>query len=144
MTHLSMTLGRLLTVALLLGLGPAVTAHAQRGMLTPDQMKARMTTEMEDTLSKLGLDEATTAKVRPILTAGIEKRLALFREMREMREAGGGNRGARGAMREKMMKLEEETEKELAGVLSEEQMAKYRELVAEKRAARRRGPRRGQ
>ncbi|WP_457653371.1 hypothetical protein [Rhodocaloribacter sp.] len=144
MKHLSKTTGLLLGAVLFLGVGLAGPAHAQRGMLTPDQMKARMTTEMEDTLTRLGLDEATTAKVRPILMAGIEKRLALFREMREMRKQGGGNRGARGAMREKMMKLEEETENELADVLSEEQMAKYREIVAGKRAARRGGPRRGQ
>ncbi|WP_456424624.1 hypothetical protein [Rhodocaloribacter sp.] len=143
MKHLSKTSGLLFGAALFLGVGLAAPAHAQRGF-SPERMKERMISEMEDTLARLGLEEATTAKVRPILTAGIEKRLALFREVREMRKQGGGNRGARGAMREKMMKLEEETEKELADVLSEEQMAKYREIVAEKRAARRGGPRRGQ
>ncbi len=144
MKNHSKIFGLLFGAALALGVGLAAPAHAQRGMLSPEQMKERMTAEMEDTLARLGLDEETTAKVRTILAAGIEKRLALFQEARKMRKQGEGNRSARGAIREKMMALEQETASELASVLSEEQMEQYREIVAEKRASRRGGPRRGQ
>ena len=79
----------------------------------------------------LELDEEQATKVREILAAQAESRRERFQGM---------TRGSmdRGAIMELMRKLQEETETELAEVLSEEQMEKYREFVAQQRQ--RRGP----
>lgn len=79
----------------------------------------------------LELDEEQATKVREILAAQAEIRRERFQGM---------TRGSmdRGAIMEMMQKLQEETETKLAEVLTEEQMDKYREFVAQQRQ--RRGP----
>ncbi len=99
-----------------------------------------MVAETEDTISRLELDEATAENVRAVLMASIDERIALFKETREMRANGNGDRNARRAMRDRMMQLQQETGKKLAEILSDEQMARYRKIVAEKRGGRRGGP----
>ena len=138
MKTLSRLIGTLFLTALLLGVGR--TAHAQPGMPDPEQIRSRMVAETEDTISRLELDEATAENVRAVLMASIDERIALFKETREMRANGNGDRNARRAMRDRMMQLQQETGKKLAEILSDEQMARYRKIVAEKRGGRRGGP----
>ena len=138
MKTLSRLIGTLFLTALLLGVGR--TAQAQPGMPDPEQIRSRMVAETEDTISRLELDEATAENVRAVLMASIDERIALFKETREMRANGNGDRNARRAMRDRMMQLQQETGKKLAEILSDEQMARYRKIVAEKRGGRRGGP----
>lgn len=101
-------------------------AQAQRGargfgMSLDDQV----TTLTE----RLALDEEQVVKVREVLEAQAESR----------RERLQGARGSmdRNAMMRMMREFQEETETRLAEVLSDEQMEKYREYVAEQRQRRR-------
>ena len=104
-----------------------VEAQARRGgggfgMNLDDQVTALT--------ERLELDEEQVTKVREILQAQIETRQERFQ----------GARGSmdRNAMMQMMQELQEETETKLAEVLSDEQLEKYREYVAEQRQ--RRGP----
>lgn len=83
----------------------------------------------------LGLSEEQTAKVEKILAAQGPKRRAIAQEARAA--------GDRMAAREKMQAIAAETQELLSGVLNEEQMSKYRELMAERRAGQGRPGRRG-
>lgn len=105
-----------------LAVAEPLEAQAQRGgrgfgMSLDDQMTALT--------ERLTLDDEQATKVREILQAQTETR----------RERLQGVRGAgdRNAVMQMMQKLQEETETSLAEVLSDEQMEKYREYVAELR-----------
>lgn len=81
---------------------------------------------MLDTLqTELGLSAEQMAKVEKIFAAQAEKRRGMFQEARQD--------GDRAAMREAMQAMQVETEKELATVLTDEQMVKYREVAAQTR-----------
>lgn len=85
------------------------------GMNLDDQM-ARLTEVLE-------LDEEQAKAVRVVLEGQMEK-------MQEMRSSAGGNREG---MRAAMMEIREETNAELAEILTEEQMTKYTEMMAQRR-----------
>jgi hypothetical protein len=102
----------------------ALPAEAQQrrqgggmGMNLDDQM-AQLT-------EALDLDEEQAEAVRVVLDARMER-------MQEIRSSAGGDREA---MRAAMMEMREQTNAELAEILTEEQMTTYTELMA-----RRRGP----
>ncbi|QXD15046.1 hypothetical protein GQ464_016810 [Rhodocaloribacter litoris] len=126
---------RVMLVVWLVGFGLAATVTAQPRSFDPERMKERLYEQAEDLLKKMELDEATAEKVRPILLAGVDRRMALMRELR-------GTRPAPGVMQEKMTEIDRETEAQLAGVLTEAQLETYRKLRDEQRAAARRGMRR--
>ena len=114
----------LLMVAL--AAAPALEAQAQRGgrgfgMSLDDQMTALT--------ERLALDEEQVVKVREILEAQAESRRERLQGVR-----GSGDRSA---MMEMMRELQQETETKLAEVLSDEQLEKYREYVAEQQQPRR-------
>ena len=103
-----------------------VEAQAQRGgrgagMSLDDQVTALT--------ERLTLDEEQVVQVRGILETQAESRRERFQGMR-----GSGDRNA---MMQLMQELQQETETRLAEVLSDEQMEKYREYVAELRQRRR-------
>lgn len=79
-------------------------------------------------LADLGLDEAQKSKIKELFERGARKRRELFQDMRD---------GAlpREEMRAALRDLQAESVKTLEGVLTEEQLAKYR------KAAQERGPR---
>lgn len=119
-------------MALLLMVGLTMSAHAQGfGRPSPEQMKERMTRQMENLMTELKLEDAQTDTVKTILMGSVDKRMKLVEE----------NEGSRRGLREAMGKVAEETEELLAGVLSDEQMKTYKTFTEQ--ANRRRGGRRG-
>jgi len=127
----------LLSGALVLigGLLVLPAAFAQGRMGNPEQMKARMMEEADDTVKQLGLTDEAAKTVKEILAKRVEKRSELLATVREQR-----SREAMEAMRTQMSVVDEETAKELAGVLSEAQLDKYKKIEEERRSQRR-GPR---
>lgn len=110
--------------ALLAILAVALTstpAWAQQGgfggrrMLSPDERLAQLTEQLD-------LTDEQAAQMKPIIDAQSKKQQELF-------ESAGGDRAT---MRAEMTKLMEETDKQYAEVLTEEQMSKYREMRQER------------
>lgn len=93
-------------------------AFSQKGfqMRSADEICRNMQT-------RLGLTDAQTEAVRPIIQEHREKQKALFEEYR------GKGRSARGEMRAKMDELREENRTKLQGVLTQEQMEKYKSWI---------------
>ena len=108
----------------------AAPALAQRP--GPEQMRAHMTAQAEETISQLALPDERADAVRPILLAAIDARVEMMEERRQ------GGPGRFGAMREQMRALAQETEAKLAAVLTAAEMERYRIIQAE-HAAKRRG-----
>lgn len=120
------TIGAFALVLVALAAAAPLDAQAQRGgrgfgMSLDDQMTALT--------ERLALDEEQVAKVREILETQAESR-------RERFQAARGSMD-RNAMMQMMQEFQQETETKLAEVLSEEQMEKYREYVAEQQQRRR-------
>lgn len=120
------TIGAFALIMVALAAGAPLEAQAQRGargfgMSLDDQMTALT--------ERLALDEEQVVQVRKILQTRAESR-------RERLQAARGS-GDRNAMMQVMQELQQETETKLAEVLSDEQMEKYREYVAEQQQRRR-------
>ena len=120
------TIGAFALIMVALAAGAPLEAQAQRGargfgMSLDDQMTALT--------ERLALDEEQVVQVRQILQTRAESR-------RERLQAARGS-GDRNAMMQVMQELQQETETRLAEVLSDEQMEKYREYVAEQQQRRR-------
>lgn len=105
----------LAAAAVLVTLGLAANAQERGPML--DRLQ-----------TALGLSEEQTVAVEKILGEQAEQRRALMQEARDT--------GDRRAVRGRMQAMMESTEKKLGEVLNEDQMAKYREMMAEMRAGR--------
>jgi len=126
-------------VVLLLALAAPTRAGAQG--FDPQAMRQRMTDQVDETVKTLALEGEVATKVKEILMARVEKRMELFARMRAAREQGqqGGFQGMRAAM----ASLDEETGKQLAEVLTEDQLAAWKAHEEELRSQMRRGPRNG-
>lgn len=120
------TIGAFALVLVALAAAAPLEAQAQRGargfgMSLDDQMTALT--------ERLALDEEQVVKVREILETQAESR-------RERFQAARGSMD-RNAMMQMMQEFQQETETLLAEVLSDEQVEKYREYVAEQQQRRR-------
>ena len=120
------TIGAFALVLVGLAAAAPLEAQAQRGargfgMSLDDQMTALT--------ERLALDEEQVVKVREILETQAESR-------RERFQAARGSMD-RNAMMQMMQEFQQETETLLAEVLSDEQVEKYREYVAEQQQRRR-------
>lgn len=120
------TIGAFALLMVALAAAAPLEAQAQRGgrgfgMSLDDQVTALT--------ERLTLDEEQVVKVREILEAQAESR-------RERLQGARGSRD-RNAMMQLMQEVQQETETLLGEVLSDEQMEKYREYVAELRQRRR-------
>ena len=93
------------------------------GVAGSAQERAQMADRLQ---AALGLSEEQTAKVEKILAEQGQKRRSARQEARAA--------GDRMAAREKMQAVAAETQELLSGVLNEEQMSKYRELMSARRA----------
>lgn len=98
----------------------------------PEQMRAHLTAQAEETIAQLDLTDEKADAVRPILLAAVDARVTMMEERRQS--------GARrfGALREQMQTLAQETEAKLAAVLTDAELERYRAIQAE-HAAKRRG-----
>lgn len=120
------TIGAFALVLVALAAAAPLEAQAQRGargfgMSLDDQMTALT--------ERLALDEEQIVKVREILETQAESR-------RERFQAARGSMD-RNAMMQMMQEFQQETATKLAEVLSEEQIEKYREYLAEQQQRRR-------
>ena len=120
------TIGAFALVMAALAVAVPLEAQAQRGargfgMSLDDQVTALT--------ERLALDEEQVVKVREVLETQAESRRERFQ--------GARGSGDRNAMMQLMQELQQETETRLAEVLSDEQMEKYREYVAELQQRRR-------
>ena len=113
-------------MALLLGTMFGMAQNWQSA--TPEEMAKKQTAELKE---KCGLDKDQEKKV-------YDMSLKSGKEMAKMRKdmQGGGDRDA---MREKMMKMREDQNKEMKKILSADQYKKYEQYLEERRAARQRG-----
>ncbi|MCZ0935029.1 MAG: hypothetical protein OXJ54_07590 [Gemmatimonadetes bacterium] len=119
-------IGAFALVMVTLAAAAPLEAQAQRGargfgMSLDDQMTALT--------ERLTLDEEQVVMVREILETQAESRRERLQGMR-----GSGDRSA---MMQAMQELQQETETLLTEVLSDEQMEKYREYLAELQQRRR-------
>ena len=123
---------RFMMIALLLFFVGASDLFAQgRGGRNMDPAKAAAE-QLTAMTEALGLSDEQVAQVGPILQGTLEKQL----KMRDSMRAGGGDRAS---MREKLGELNDMQNTQLAEVLSEEQMVKYKEWRKEMQKARRGG-----
>ncbi|TNF40131.1 MAG: hypothetical protein EP310_09475 [Bacteroidetes bacterium] len=113
-----------LMIALLLG---AMVSFGQNWQnATPEEMAKRQTEQIKE---KCGLDKDQEKKVYE-LSLKSSKEMAKLRS--EMQGGGGPNEG----MREKMMKMREDQNKEMKKILSADQYVKYEKYLEERRAQR--------
>ena len=96
---------------------------------TPEEMAKRQTDQIKE---KCGLDKDQEKKVYD-LSLKIGKEMAKMRE--EMQSSGGPS----DEMREKMMKVRDDQNKEMKKILSADQYVKYEKYLEERRAARQQG-----
>jgi hypothetical protein len=97
---------------------------------------ARLQRDIEGLTAALNLSADDVAKITPILTEAQKKQMEAFTKMRENGDMD------REKMREEMVKMRAETDKELKAVLTPEQGVKldaYRKQQAEERAKRMQG-----
>lgn len=139
---------RTLALVPFLALALAPASLAQRGPATPEQMKERMATQVEEVITKLALSGDKAESVRLVLMAQGEKSMQLRTRGRRARGEGQqqatngegrGNRAAMGQVRERMQALNEETLSLLSEILTEDELTKYAEIQAERAPRRRRG-----
>ncbi len=116
-----------LLVAILLG---TTMSMAQPGgqRMSPEERAKQQTTELKEVL---GLDKAQEKKVYDL-------NLESGKKMQKMREEMGGQ-GFSDEMREKMMAMREETNKEMKKILTAAQYTKYEKYLEERRARRGQG-----
>ena len=117
-----------LAIVLALGAIALPVQAQQRGPGPGRGMGPDLDQQMEELTEVLALTDEQAPKVRAVLEMQGERRREMF---------AGGPPGDREAMRAAMMELQEETEVELAEILSEDQMTKYRAHVAERMRGRR-------
>ncbi len=94
--------------------------RAERDLRRQDAREMEMSARMDRYVAELGLDDFQTNEMRVILTNQEERRRTLFDEARE---TGGWM-----TMREDMRTIRDETEGELANVLSVDQLERYEEM----------------
>ena len=123
------TLSLSLVLMVALFVSSAIIAQPSGGgrMMDPEVMAKRQTEMMQ---KELGLDKETTEKLAEINLKYSKKMMGTFKEMRE---SGSFDREK---MREKMTKLDEEKNKELKKIFTEEQYEKYEKLMKEMREKR--------
>ena len=125
-------------MTLLIGLLAVPTTLAQRGLGgQPGNLQETLEAVNDSLIARLDLTTEQVPAVRAILAARTDSLMAL-------RPRPGGGRGQFQAMRAKREEINKETENALAALLSEEQMAIYREVMQEQsRSTQRQRPRRG-
>lgn len=123
----------LIGVVLFFALAAGSASAQRRQSLSPEEQQERFEKQLEELVAVLELSEEQTPQFVEIMEATNADRVDLMEDMR----AGAD----RGAVRDKMVKLSEQTDLALADVLSSEQMEKYKEIQAQRRSQRgRRNP----
>ena len=127
-----------LFLTFLIGLVAVPNTLAQRGLGgQSDNLQETLEAANDSLIARLDLTTEQVPAVRAILAARTESLIAL-------RPKPGAGREQFRAMRAKREELNKETEIALSALLSEKQMATYREVMQEQsRSTRRQRPRRG-
>ncbi len=121
-----MTTAKRLLLTTLLVTGPLGLA-SQAQPFNQEQMAERMSARMDTLIKQLQLTAEQEEPVRAVLADLVQQRL-------QLRQRGA----RRGSVREGMQALNDSTAAKLEGLLTEEQMDRYRELSANNRGGRRR------
>ncbi|WP_129648135.1 hypothetical protein [Peristeroidobacter agariperforans] len=106
----------------------------QRERALSEEQRAQMEARLEEVRTRLDLSAEQQAQLQPILRASFEKRLALLDAYGLNRD--GGQRPSfqqMRALRGEMTELREATERQVAAVLDERQMAEFRKIQDEMR-----------
>lgn len=130
----------LFALGITLGLFASTTASAQNPEIAlPSPLDQRMAIDTESVIELLALEGAVADTVRALLA----ERAEMLTKMREkVRANRRGQRQVTGGARELLQAIDNEINKKLANVLTEEQMEVYAAFRAEQRRDRRRDPRR--
>lgn len=120
-------------VCLAVASGMAMTAAAQEQRFSDEQI-AQIEERVAATRERLQLTPEQQAALEPILTASVEQRLAVLQSY----GFSGEDRPKLSfrqklSLRNEMQAIREKTESEVAGVLSEEQLAEYKKIQDENR-----------
>jgi len=120
-------------------LSSAVAARsAEAPAVDADQQRARAEVFVEDIIAELDVTEAQAAEMRAIHAAGEDQRRALLEQMQAVRDSDDARRAKMRrirALRDQMRQHRQATREQLAGVLSDEQLAEYDALIAARREA---------
>ena len=113
--------------------GMAMSAAAQEQRFSDEQI-AQIEERVAATRERLQLTPEQQAALEPILTASVEQRLAVLQSY----GFSGEDRPKLSfrqklSLRKEMQAIREKTESEVAGVLSEEQLAEYKKIQDENR-----------
>jgi len=106
--------------------------------IDPETVHARAEAFVDNMVAELDLTEEQAAEVRAILAAGEDERRALLAELQAVRDSDDPRRAKMQRMRglrDGMRQHQRATREQLDGVLSDEQLAEYDALVAQRREA---------
>ena len=103
-----------------------VSTGLAQGFGSPEQRAERAKAMVEEVIGKLEIKDDKANQVREILMAQSEQQSAIFETY-----AGQRDRNARSMMRQEMQDLQAMTSEKLSVVLSEDEMKRYKETVAE-------------
>jgi len=104
----------------------------------PETVRARAEAFVDDMIAELELTEEQAVEVRAILAAGEDERRALLAEVQAVRDSDDPRRAKMQrmrALRDEVRQHQRATREQLGGVLSDEQLAEYDALVAQRREA---------
>ena len=120
-------------VCLAVASGMAMTAAAQEQRFSDEQI-AQIEERVAATRERLQLTPEQQAALEPILTASVEQRLAVLQSYGfSGEERPKLSFRQKLSLRKEMQAIREKTESEVAGVLSEEQLAEYKKIQDENR-----------
>jgi len=115
-----------------------VAQSNQAPTVAPETVRARAEAFVDEMIAELDLSEEQTAEVRTIVSDGEDERRALLAELQAVRESDDARRAKMQrmrALRDEVRQHQRATRERLAGVLSDEQLAEYDALVAQRREA---------
>lgn len=131
----------ILVISGLLGIASQIAqTQPQSEPQLSDEQIAQLEQRIADTQARLNLSEQQKEQVRPILKTGAQaRRQVLEKHGIDLSAAGAGNQGRMGfremrSLRSDMEAVREETNRELATVLSDEQFAEWQAIQEERRA----------
>jgi len=116
----------------------ALAQPEQAPVVDPETARARAEAIVEDMLAELDLTEDQAGEVRNILSGRESERRALFAELQAVRDSDDPRRAKMQrmrALRGELGQQQQATREQLAGVLTDEQLAEYDALVEQRRKA---------
>jgi Spy/CpxP family protein refolding chaperone len=108
-------------------------AGGQRQQPSPEELKERLTKQLQEMAERLKLSEEQKEQIRAILEAQVKE----MQELREKTMSEGRSQSSMSQMREGMQKIQKDTDANLEEILTAEQMAEYKKIRQEQQEERR-------